>query len=82
MIAIIFEVWPHPDHKSEYLGIAAALKAELEQVEGFISVERFESLTPPAKMMSLSFFDDDAAVERWRLRTADRKAQGAGGGGG
>jgi len=81
MIAIIFEVWPHPDHKSEYLDIAAALKVDLEQVEGFISVERFESLTTPGKMLSLSIFADDEAVERWRMSAAHRKAQVAGRGG-
>lgn len=78
MIAIIFEVWPHPDHKGQYLDIAAALKADLEQVEGFVSVERFESLTTPGKMLSLSMFEDDAAVERWRMSAAHRKAQAAG----
>lgn len=81
MIAIIFEVWPHPDHKGRYLDIAAALKADLEQVEGFISVERFESLTTPGKILSLSMFEDDDAVMRWRTSDAHRKAQTAGRGG-
>lgn len=78
MIAIIFEVWPDPDHKGEYLDIAASLKADLEQVEGFISVERFESLTTPGKILSLSFFADDDAVGRWRMSHAHREAQSAG----
>ena len=81
MIAIIFEVWPHPDQKGRYLDIAASLKADLEQIEGFVSVERFESLTTPGKMLSLSIFDDDDAVERWRMSDAHRKAQMAGRGG-
>lgn len=81
MIAVIFEVWPHPDHKGRYLDIAAALRADLEQVEGFISVERFESLTTPGKMLSLSIFEDDNAVMRWRTSDAHRKAQAAGRGG-
>ena len=58
MIAIIFEVWPKPNHKQEYLDIAASLRPLLETIDGFISVERFESLTEPGKMLSLSFFRD------------------------
>ena len=81
MIAIIFEVWPHPDHKGRYLDIAAALKADLEQIEGFVSVERFESLATPGKMLSLSIFENDDAVMRWRTSDAHRKAQAAGRGG-
>lgn len=78
MIAIIFEVKPHPDHKSEYLDIAAKLKPVLEKIEGFISVERFQSLTDPDKLLSLSFFEDEAAVERWRNLQTHRNAQSKG----
>jgi heme-degrading monooxygenase HmoA len=66
MIAIIFEVWPEPNRKQDYLDIAAALRPLLETIDGFISVERFESLTEPGKMLSLSFFRDEAAVQAWR----------------
>lgn len=75
MIAIIFEVWPKPNHKQEYLDIAASLRPMLETIDGFISVERFESLTEPGKMLSLSFFRDEAAVQAWRNLTAHRAAQ-------
>ena len=66
MIAVIFEVWPHPDHRSDYFDLAAALKPQLEKIDGFISVERFESLTEKGKVLSLSFWRDEDAVARWR----------------
>ncbi|MES2257844.1 MAG: antibiotic biosynthesis monooxygenase [Pseudomonadota bacterium] len=78
MIAVIFEVWPHPDLKQEYLDIAAALRPLLEQVDGFISIERFQSLSQPGKLLSLSFFRDEAAVAQWRQLEAHRAAQSAG----
>jgi heme-degrading monooxygenase HmoA len=78
MIAIIFEVWPKPNHKQDYLDIAASLRPMLETIDGFISVERFESLTEPGKMLSLSFFRDEAAVQAWRNLTAHRAAQAKG----
>ncbi len=78
MIAVIFEVTPDPDHRAAYLDIAADLRVQLEQVEGFVSVERFQSLTHPDKMLSLSFFEDEAAVARWRNLDAHRTAQRAG----
>ncbi len=81
MIAVIFEVFPHPDHKGEYLNIAASLREELHKVDGFISVERFQSLTDPDKLLSLSFFRDEQAVEDWRNLTKHRNAQSAGRGG-
>jgi len=75
MIAVIFEVEPHPDLKGQYLDIAAALRPELEASEGFISVERFQSLNDDGKILSLSFFRDEQAVALWRNRQAHRKAQ-------
>ena len=78
MIAIIFEVWPKANHKQDYLDIAASLRPMLETIDGFISVERFESLTEPGKMLSLSFFRDEAAVQAWRNLTAHRGAQAKG----
>ena len=62
MIAVIFEVWPKPEHQQEYLDLAAELKPILETIDGFISVERFESLTEKGKILSLSFLRDEAAV--------------------
>ncbi|MCQ0970398.1 antibiotic biosynthesis monooxygenase [Paracoccus sp. TK19116] len=78
MIAIIFEVWPAEGQKTDYLDIAAALRPVLDEIPGFISVERFESLTTPGKMLSLSFFADEDAVMEWRRTLAHRKAQAAG----
>ena len=78
MVAIIFEVIPHPDIKQAYLNIAASLRPQLEQIDGFISIERFESLTTPGKLLSLSFFRDESAVLPWRQLEAHRKAQSRG----
>ena len=75
MIAVTFEVHPAEGRKDEYLDIAAAMRPMVEEVEGFISVERFESLTHPGKLLSLSFFEDEAALDRWRNLTAHRGAQ-------
>ncbi|USG61464.1 antibiotic biosynthesis monooxygenase [Sneathiella marina] len=75
MIAVIFEVYPHPEHKQQYLDIAASLRPVLEEIDGFISVERFQSLTDETKILSLSFFRDEAAVEQWRNKSKHRNAQ-------
>ena len=75
MIAVIFEVMPLPGHQQQYLDIAAGLKPMLQQVEGFISVERFQSLSDSDKILSVSFWEDEAAVQRWRTQTAHRNAQ-------
>lgn len=81
MIAIIFEVEPAEGHRDAYLAIAATLRADLAQIDGFISVERFQSLANPEKMLSLSFFRDEAAVRQWRNLASHRAAQQAGRGG-
>jgi heme-degrading monooxygenase HmoA len=78
MIAVIFEVWPRPEHRQTYLDIAADLRGHLERIDGFISVERFESLSEPDKLLSLSFWRDEAAVRAWRNLDAHRSAQRAG----
>jgi heme-degrading monooxygenase HmoA len=75
MIAVIFEVEPADGRKQEYLDIAAEMRPMLDKVEGFISVERFQSLTDPRKILSLSFFEDEAAVAQWRTLSAHRGAQ-------
>jgi heme-degrading monooxygenase HmoA len=75
MIAVIFEVTPKPERKQEYLDIAASLRPLLEKIDGFISVERFQSLTEPGKILSLSFFRDEAAVKAWRNLEGHRNAQ-------
>lgn len=78
MIAVIFEVWPADGRKASYFDLAAQLKSRLEKSDGFVSVERFESLTEPGKFLSLSFWRDDAAVAAWRNVEAHRAAQAAG----
>ena len=78
MIAVIFEVEPYAQHKQAYLDTAAALKPRLETMDGFISIERFESLTQPGRVLSLSFWRDEEAVKRWRNVEEHRKAQAAG----
>ena len=78
MIAVIFEVWPTSGRKEAYLDIAAALRPRLEKIDGFISVERFQSITEPGKMLSLSFFRDEEAVREWRNTEEHRAAQQAG----
>ena len=81
MIAVIFEVWPASGRKEDYLGIAARLKPDLEKIDGFISVERFQSLTEPGKLLSLSFWRDEEAVRTWRNQEEHRASQAAGRGG-
>lgn len=75
MYAVIFEVQPKPGRKQDYLDIAAALRPELEKIEGFISVERFQSLADEGKILSLSFWRDADAVRRWREHEQHHRAQ-------
>ena len=78
MIAVIFEVVPKSGSRQAYLDMAAALKPALDRVDGFLSIERFESLTEPGKILSLSFWRDDEAVGAWRRFESHRTAQIAG----
>jgi heme-degrading monooxygenase HmoA len=75
MIAVIFEVWPAHGRKDDYLGIAVALRAELDRIDGFISIERFQSLSDPKKLLSLSFWRDEEAVKNWRNNSKHRESQ-------
>lgn len=81
MIAVIFEVWPAEGKLGGYMDIAADLRPLLEGVDGFISIERFESLVEPGKILSLSFWRDEEAVAAWRRTQEHRNAQAAGRGG-
>src|ERR1019366_4500005 len=78
MIAVIFELWPKPEHKTAYLALAAELRPILETIDGFISVERFETLTEKGKILSLSVFRDEAGVAAWRNVPEHRRTQGKG----
>ncbi|BEV72581.1 MULTISPECIES: antibiotic biosynthesis monooxygenase [unclassified Paludibacterium] len=78
MIAVIFEVEPAEGARAHYLDLAAQLKDELMQMDGFLSIERFQSLSQPEKLLSLSFWRDEHAVARWRSLASHRRAQQAG----
>ena len=75
MIAVIFELWPAAGQQATYFELAAQLRPELDAMDGFISIERFESLATPGKYLSLSFWRDEAAVQSWRNCGNHRDAQ-------
>ncbi len=75
MIAVIFEVTPREGRAADYFDLAGALKPELERIDGFLSIERFESTSEPGRYVSISFWRDDAAVARWREHARHRLAQ-------
>jgi len=81
MIAVIFEVWPADGRAQDYLDIAASLRPDLERIDGFLSIERFQSLADETKILSLSFWRDERAVQAWRNLERHRAAQKAGRGG-
>ncbi|MRX38455.1 antibiotic biosynthesis monooxygenase [Flavobacterium sp. LC2016-23] len=78
MIAVIFEVIPNEGKKAEYLNIAANLRPELDQIDGFISIERFQSFNDPDKVLSLSFWKDEESILKWRNLEMHRFAQSKG----
>lgn len=78
MHAVIFEVWPNEGARDEYLEIAARLRPHLDGIDGFISIERFESLSQPGKLLSLSFWRDEEAIAEWRQLEEHRAAQSLG----
>jgi heme-degrading monooxygenase HmoA len=78
MYAVIFEVQPKDGRGNDYLEIAAALRPALEKIDGFVSIERFESLSTKGKILSLSFWRDADAVKRWREQLDHRAAQAKG----
>ena len=78
MIAVIFEVVPAEGKRGEYLDIAAGLRDELTEIEGFVSIERFQSLVTPEKILSLSFWETEESVRAWRNTELHRAAQAVG----
>jgi heme-degrading monooxygenase HmoA len=78
MIAVIFEFWPAEGRLAEYFDLAGSLRAELDRIDGFLSIERFESVTSKGKFVSLSFWRDEQALERWRNLEQHRQAQARG----
>jgi heme-degrading monooxygenase HmoA len=81
MIAVIFEFTPAEGRKQDYLDLAAGLAPELERADGFVSIERFESITRPGCFVSLSFWRDEEALAKWRNLAGHREAQARGRGG-
>jgi heme-degrading monooxygenase HmoA len=78
MYVVIFELEPKRGKAQDYLDIAASLKPELEKIDGFLSIERFQSLANDGKLLSLSFWRDAEAVARWREHEPHRRAQARG----
>jgi heme-degrading monooxygenase HmoA len=78
MIAVLFEVTPLPGQEARYFDIAAMLREHLQAIDGFVSVERFQSLTRPGTYLSLSYWRDEAAVRVWRNQTDHRAGQAEG----
>lgn len=78
MIAVIFEVMVTDENRGRYLDIATALRPRLEKIDGFLSIERYESLSQKGKLLSLSFWRDEAAVAAWRNTGEHRAAQTVG----
>ncbi len=78
MIAVLFEGWANSDHADEYFDLAEELRSMLNDIDGFISIERFESVSTPGKVLSMSFWRDEEAIAEWRRAKAHRKAQSAG----
>jgi heme-degrading monooxygenase HmoA len=78
MMAVIFELWPAAGRRDDYLRLAASLRSEVEKIDGFISVERFESLYEEGKLLSLQFWRDDEAIARWRAHLDHRRMQSLG----
>ena len=78
MLAVIFEFEPHADQFDAYRELAESLNPEVRKIDGFVSIERFESLTQPGKYLSLSIWRDESAIEEWRNLEQHRAAQQAG----
>jgi len=78
MIAVIFEALPRPDRRDAYFAAAESLRPLLEKIDGFLSIERFESVASPGKVLSLSFWRDEEAVRQWRNLEEHRRVQRAG----
>jgi heme-degrading monooxygenase HmoA len=78
MIAVIFEVEPHPAGRDAYFAIAAGLADDLRRVDGFLSIERYQSVADPNRLLSLSLWRDEAAIAAWRAHPPHAAAQARG----
>ncbi len=75
MIVVIFEAFPGEEQRNQYLDLAAKLRSELSKIDGFISIERFQSINDPGKILSLSFWENEKSIMQWRNLELHRKAQ-------
>lgn len=78
MIGVLFEVYLKEDKMQDYLTLAADLLSELEKIEGFISIERFQSFSDTTKILSMSMWENEEAVAKWRTNAKHRETQGKG----
>lgn len=78
MIAVLFEAQAEPTHQARYLELAAALKPLLADIDGFIDIERFQSLTTEGKILSLSWWRDEQAIRTWKQNVFHKTAQAEG----
>ncbi|WP_294904707.1 antibiotic biosynthesis monooxygenase family protein [Tatumella sp. UBA2305] len=78
MIAVLFEADARPEHQQRYFQLAAGLRSELDNVQGFIAIERFQSLTNPGKILSLSWWENEQAVREWKCNLRHQAAQSEG----
>ena len=81
MVAVIFEFTPAPGRFKDYMQLVTELRSELDKADGFVSIERFESITAKGKCVSLQFWRDEESVRKWRILPQHREAQKAGRGG-
>ena len=75
MIAVIFEFTPAEGRFADYLALVETLRQDLAEAEGFISLERFESITSKGKFVSLQYWRDEECVRKWRTLQKHREAQ-------
>jgi heme-degrading monooxygenase HmoA len=78
MIAVLFEASVSPEGQARYLELAAELRPLLDGIDGFVSIERFQSITQPGELLSLSYWQDETAVIAWRRNPEHRAAQAEG----
>ena len=66
MISVTIEYFIKPGRESDYESLAEKVYPEVHTIDGFISVEGFESQSDPGKQLSLSYWRDEDAVRTWR----------------
>ena len=74
-VMVLFEVTVKSGQMDDYLKMAASLKESLASAEGLSRAERFSSLVTENKLLSLSVWDGEQSVEKWRNLLAHRACQ-------